>query len=268
MPELPDVEIFRRLAEESCAGRVIAEVRVTDPRMVQGTSAETLRHRLEGKRVSACRRHGKVLFVETEAGGALVLHFGMNGSLRHLARGEKEPAHTHLSLGFAEGDQLAYLNPRRIGGVRFAESAERFIADTSLGPDALDPALDLASFNAVLGDGRQAIKAVLMDQARVAGIGNIYADEILFQARLHPGLAARALDAAARTRLYEAMRHVFETAVACGAGAEKFTEKLPKDFLIPHRRAGGHCPRCGTALRTFKQGGRTGYYCPKCQPES
>jgi len=266
VPELPDVEIFRRLAEKTCLGRLVSEVPVIDPGMVQGVSAANLRRHIEGKRVASCRRHGKVLFVEMEADGALVMHFGMNGSLRHLAPGEKVPAHTHFSLGFAEGDWLAYLNPRRIGGVRFAESTERFIADTNLGPDALDPAFDRASFAEALGNGRQAIKTVLMEQSRLAGIGNIYADEILFQARLHPGLAARTLDEAARGRLYEAMRHVFETAVAAGAGAETFTEKLPKDFLIPHRRPGGHCPHCGTALRTLKLGGRTGYCCPHCQP--
>jgi formamidopyrimidine-DNA glycosylase len=266
MPELPDVEIFRRLAEKTCLGRVVAEVPVIDPGMVQGISPASLRQRITGKRVGACRRHGKVLFIEMAADGTLAMHFGMNGSLRHLARDEKVPAHTHFSLGFAEGDQLAYLNPRRIGGVHFAGSMERFISDTKLGPDALAPAFDLAAFEEALGNGRQAIKSVLMEQSRLAGIGNIYADEILFQARLHPGLATRALDKAARSRLYEAMRHVFATAVAVGAGAEKFTETLPKHFLIPHRQAGGRCPRCGTALRVFKLGGRTGYSCPQCQP--
>ena len=271
MPELPDVEIFRRLAERISAGRTIEEVGVPDPGMVRGSSAAgaagDVRRRLETKRVGACRRHGKVLFIETEHGGALALHFGTNGSLRHVAKGEAEPASVRLWLGFAEGDRLAYLNPRRIGEVRLAESAASFIAEAGLGPDALDPALDVAAFSAALGEGRQGIKAILMDQARIAGIGNIYSDEILFQARVHPALPGRALDAAARARLYAAMRHVLGTAIARGAGAENFTENLPKDFLIPERHAGGHCPRCGAALRVYKQGGRTGYYCPRCQEE-
>ncbi len=267
MPELPDVEIFRRLAERDGKGRTIAHVSVGDPGMVHGASAETLRHRLEGRRIGACRRHGKVLLLELEKDGALALHFGMNGALRHVARGAEEPGYARVVLGLAEGDALAYLNPRRIGEVRLAESAEKFIADAKLGPDALDPALDRAAFAAALGDGRQGIKAVLMDQANIAGIGNIYSDEILFQAKLHPAIPARALDGEARGRLYAAMRHVLETAVASGAGAEHFTEKLPKDFLIPERRRGGHCPRCGAEIRSLKLGGRTGYYCPNCQKE-
>lgn len=267
MPELPDVEIFRRLAERISVGRTVEEVGVLDPGMVRGSSAEEVRRRLEGRRLSACRRHGKVLFIEIEHGGALALHFGTNGSLRHVAKGEAEPLYVRLWLGFAEGDRLAYLNPRRIGEVRLAASAESFIAEAGLGPDALDPALDLAGFSAAVGEGRQGIKAILMDQARIAGIGNIYSDEILFQAQVHPALPARSLDAVARARLYAAMRHVLGTAVARGAGAENFTENLPKDFLIPERHAGGHCPRCGAALRVYKQGGRTGYYCPRCQKE-
>ncbi len=272
MPELPDVEIFRRLAERHGAGKIIARVSVSDPAMVQGAGADELRRRLEGKRIDACRRHGKLLFVavapDGAASGALALHFGTNGSLRHVARGEEEPAYARVTLGLAAGDRLAYLNPRRIGEVRLVESVERFIADAGLGPDALDPAFDRAAFAAALGDGRQAIKAILMDQARIAGIGNIYSDEILFQARLHPALAAAALAAEARRRLYGAMRHALETAIACGAGAENFTERLPKDFLIRERHAGGRCPRCGAAIGVYKRGGRTGYYCPNCQKES
>jgi formamidopyrimidine-DNA glycosylase len=267
MPELPDVEIFKRLAERHGAGRIVARVSVCDPAMVRGVAAEELPRRLEGRRISACRRHGKVLFLEIEGDGALALHFGMNGALRYVARGEGEPGYVRVTLGLGEGDALAYLNPRRIGEVRLVESAARFIEDGGLGPDALDPALDRAAFDAALGDGRQAIKTVLMDQARIAGIGNIYSDEILFQAKLHPALDARALDKRARARLHAAMRQVLETAIACGAGAETFTGTLPKDFLIPERRRGGRCPRCGREIQMLKIGGRTGYYCPRCQKE-
>jgi formamidopyrimidine-DNA glycosylase len=106
-----------------------------------------------------------------------------------------------------------------------------------------------------------------MDQARIAGIGNIYADEILFQARLHPGAVAASLEPAARHRLFGAIKHVLQTAIDRGAGAENFTDRLPKGFLLPERHAGGHCPRCGSELAIDKRGGRTSYHCPKCQPE-
>ena len=142
-----------------------------------------------------------------------------------------------------------------------------FIADERLGPDALDPAFDEKAFAAALANRRQAIKAALMDQARTAGIGNIYADEILFQARVHPGVVANAIDAAARHRLFTAMKHVLQTAIDRGAGAENFIDRLPKGFLLPERHAGGHCPRCGTTLVIDKRGGRTSYHCPQCQPD-
>jgi len=106
-----------------------------------------------------------------------------------------------------------------------------------------------------------------MDQARMAGIGNTYVDEILFQARVHPGVVSNALDAAARHRLFAAMKHVLQTAIDCGAGAENFINRLPKGFLLAERHAGGHCPRCGTALVIDKRGGRTSYHCPRCQPD-
>ena len=194
------------------------------------------------------------------------MHFGTNGSLQFVARTQPDPRYARLSIVFQDGDRLAYVNPRRIGHVRLVDSAEAFIAETSLGPDALDPSLDEAAFAALLAGRRQPIKAVLMDQARVAGIGNIYADEILFHARLHPSIPAGTLSHGETRRLFDAMRFVLQTAVACGAGAEGFTDRLPKGFLLPERHAGGRCPRWGSSIEAIRSGGRTGYFCPNCQP--
>ena len=104
-----------------------------------------------------------------------------------------------------------------------------------------------------------------MNQGLIAGIGNIYADEILFQARLHPNARAAGLDAGAVERLHRSMRDVLETAIACGAGVEQFPERLPPGYLLRRRQAGAPCPRCGTATATIKIGGRTTYLCPVCQ---
>lgn len=267
MPELPDVERFRRLVEQDCLRRVIADVRVTDPGSLEGASPAGLQRRLKGKRLHACRRHGKVLFIVIDAAETLAMHFGTNGSLQYITRDQEEPPYMRLQLDFADGNRLAYINPRRIGNVQVVQSVEAFIAESGLGQDALDPSFDLAAFTDVLARRKQAIKQVLMDQARIAGIGNIFADEILFQAKLHPATRADALDGATRRRLFEAMKSTLQTAVDCGAGAEAFTDRLPKGFLVPERHAGGHCPRCGSALQIDKRGGRTGYFCPKCQPE-
>jgi formamidopyrimidine-DNA glycosylase len=267
MPELPDVEIFKRLVEQHCIGRVITRTDVADPGSLEGATAAALQRRLKGKRLLSSGRHGKVLFVGFEDAGTLAMHFGTNGSLQHVPRDAEEPPYVRIQFEFAEGDRLAYINPRRIGRVSATDSAAAFIADQQLGPDALDPAFDEKAFAATIANRRQAIKAVLMDQARIAGIGNIYADEILFQARLHPAIAANGLDAGMRHRLFAGMKHALQTAIDCGAGAENFTDRLPKGFLLPERHAGGHCPRCGTPLMIDKRGGRTSYHCPKCQPE-
>jgi formamidopyrimidine-DNA glycosylase len=267
MPELPDVELFRRLVDQHCLGRIVATTTVSDPASLEGVSAEALQRRLKGRHLTACRRHGKVLFAEFGSDFALAVHFGTNGSLQWLASHEQEPRYVRLSLAFADGSRLAYLNPRRIGHVQATGSTEAFVAAERLGPDALDPSFNQAAFDAAIGNGKQAIKATLMDQGRIAGIGNIYADEILFQARLNPAIRAGELDPAARRRLFEAMKLSLQTAIDSGAGAESLVERLPPGFLLPQRRQGGRCPRCGTAIEAEKRGGRTGYYCPKCQPE-
>jgi formamidopyrimidine-DNA glycosylase len=267
MPELPDVETFRRLVQDHCRGRRIAETEASDAKLLDGITAPTLARRLKGERIRSATRHGKHLLILLDAAGALAMHFGMNGSLAVVPRGGKAPPYTRLYLGFEEGDGLAYLNPRRIGSLGLAESVDAFVAQSELGPDALDPSLDLRAFKAMLHDGKREVKTVLMDQALIAGIGNIYSDEILFQARLFPGAAANALDDKSATRLFHAMRETLETAIRCEAGAEHGTERLPKGFLLPERHRGGHCPRCGGPLATAKHSGRTSYFCPRCQPK-
>jgi formamidopyrimidine-DNA glycosylase len=267
MPELPDVEIFKRVMDQHGRGRVVARVVVADPGSLEGASAATLQRRLKDKHLSRSRRHGKVLFAEFEGAATLAMHFGTNGSLVGLSSDKDEPPSTRLMFEFTDGTRLAYVNPRRIGHICVTASTASFIGDEHLGPDALDPAFDEKAFAAALANRRQAIKAVLMDQTRIAGIGNTYVDEILFQARVHPGVVANALDVAARRRLFTAVKHVLQTAIDRGAGAENFIDRLPKGFLLPERHAGGHCPRCGTALVIDKRGGRTSYHCPRCQPE-
>jgi formamidopyrimidine-DNA glycosylase len=266
MPELPDVEIFKHVLDQHARGRVVARVSVQDPESLEGATAATLQRRLKGRRLSSSSRHGKVLFAAFEDAATLAMHFGTNGSLQDVPSDAKEPPSTRLSFEFTDGGRLAYLNPRRIGHVHVTKDAAVYIAEERLGPDALDHGFDEDALAGVLTNRRQAIKAVLMDQARIAGIGNIYADEILFQARLHPGVVAASLDPAARHRLFGAIKHVLQTAIDRGAGAEDFTDRLPNGFLLLERHAGGHCPRCGSKLAIDKRGGRTSYHCPECQP--
>jgi len=252
MPELPEVERFRRLAQRR-SGRTIERVSIDDPGMLEGFSPARLRRCLKGTRIGPVRRHGKQLLVGVSGAGCLALHFGTNGSLRLLRADEPDPRFVRLSLVLTGGERLAYLNPRRIGSVRFADDADALIARAGLGPDALDRRFD------------RDVKSLLMDQERVAGIGNLYSDEILFQARVHPSTPGAALGRAEVSRLHAATKRVLRAAIKSAADAEQAPERLPRGFLLRERHRGGHCPRCGTALATLRRGGRTAYFCPRCQ---
>ena len=266
MPELPDVELYRRYLDAHARDRTIARVAVSDARILGDLSAKTFIAALEGNRFEGSRRHGKHLLVQLARDGWLTLHFGMTGSLAYFERAADDPPYDRVHLEFANGGHLAYVNRRMLGRVGLADDADAFVQSEELGPDALDPAFDVTAFATALEGRRRDVKSVLMEQQLIAGIGNIYADEILFQARLHPKTAAAALDDRQRAALFEQIRTVLKTAIDCGAGAEQFLDRLPDDYLLPHRDKGGKCPRCGQPIVTLKSAGRTSYFCPRCQP--
>lgn len=265
MPELPDVEGFKRVLAKDASHKAIVHVVVSDARILGKLPVRKFASSLEGAQLVAVRRHGKHLMANIDRGGWLTLHFGPAGGLQFVAKSDGEPPFTRVRLDFANDGSLAYTNKRMIGRVGLAEDAADFIAEEKLGPDALDRRLDFDAFKTgVLGLKRD-VKSVLMEQKIIAGIGNVYSDEILFQARINPVERIDNLSPAELKRLFAEMRKVLKTAVDRGAGSEQFVERLPKGFLLAERRKGGHCPRCGTVLKTCKVGGRTGYCCPRCQ---
>jgi len=266
MPELPEVESFRRVADE-CRGRTIDHASVADPAILDGISPRDLEQRLKGQRVRSSKRHGKRLIIELSGSGALALHFGMNGSLELVREGEPDPPYTRFELYFERDGRLAYINPRRLGGITLSESADAFIAEAGLGPDVISDEFNSPAFNAILASSKRDIKVTLMDQSLMAGIGNIYSDEILFQARILPGVSARELCGELGARLFRTMRTTLAAAIASGGGTEQGSERLPKWFLATQRRRGGICPRCQGPLAAIKKGGRMSFYCQRCQTE-
>ena len=267
MPELPDVEIYKRYLDAHALRRTIVDVAVNDARILGDLPAAAFVARLQGNRFEDSRRHGKHLLVRLRQSGWLTLHFGMTGNLVYFRDPADDPPYDRVRFDFEGGGHLGYVNRRMLGRVGLADDADAFIREEGLGPDALDPAFNLEAFTRAIDGRRRDLKSVLMDQALIAGIGNIYADEILFQARLHPKTPASSLDAEQRAELFRQIKAVLETAIERGAGAEQFLERLPEHYLLPHREKGGRCPRCGTAIATLKSGGRTSYFCPRCQPE-
>jgi len=265
MPELPDVEVYRRRLSAHGLHKKIGKVAVTDARILDRVSAAALARRLTGRQFTAAERRGKHLLARLDKGGWVTMHFGMSGDLLFHDDPEKAPPYTCVRLDFGRGAHLSYTSRRKLGRLGVADDADEFIARQRLGPDALDRSFDAAALKKALGGTTRGIKAALMDQSVLAGIGNIFSDEILFQARIDPRKPVPKLDPAELKRLHGAMRRVLQEAVRRGAGSETFLEHLPSSWLLPQRRKGGKCPRGHGALKTFKLGARTGYYCPRCQ---
>jgi formamidopyrimidine-DNA glycosylase len=259
VPELPDVEVYRKYLDATSLHKEIEGVSVFNSEVLQGTSARQLRLGLKGRRFTSTRRHGKYLFAKVEGDGWLVLHFGMTGRLRYFKKPGHEPEHARVSIDFANGYHLAYDSQRKLGIVSMAESVEGFVAKKGLGPDALE--MDAEVFMETFRGRRGSVKPALMRQGLMAGVGNVYADEILFHAGVRPDKRLRDLGDSRLNAIYVSMREVLEEAVEAGADPRRF----PKACLLPQRREGGRCPRCGAALRKTRLSGRGTFYCPRHQ---
>jgi formamidopyrimidine-DNA glycosylase len=257
MPELPDVDGFRRYFARYAAGHHVAAVEVADRDLVRNTDPQGLARRLVGRRFSTPRRHGKWLIAPT-GGPELLLHFGMTGLLVYSARDLEPHRHDRVTLVLAEG-RLRYRNMRRLGGIWVAGSpAEREAATGPLGPDALE--IEANEFVQLLERRRGGIKSALMDQRLVAGLGNLLSDEILWRARIHPRRPVARLRRDRLERIHDAMRQVLRAA--------NRHRRVPPiaGWLTGARNAQDpRCPRCGSRLRRATVAGRTAAWCPRCQ---
>lgn len=260
MPELPDVEVSRRYLNATALHQEIETVRVYHDRVLKDVSKATLQRRLKGQELEQTARHGKHLFAALSKNGWLRLHFGMTGFLRYFQVEDKKPGHVRMELLFTNGYRLAYDCQRLLGQVSLVEDPCTFAENEKLGFDAFDD-LDFDSFRTAISGRRGTIKSTLMNQEVIAGIGNIYSDEILFQARLHPAIPANELKDGKLEDLHRAIGRVMEDSISAGADPAA----MPDDFLLPHRSEDDSCPRCGGPVKKITISGRNGYYCPQCQ---
>jgi formamidopyrimidine-DNA glycosylase len=240
--------------------------------MLEGASGAELKTALAGNQFLSSRRHGKHLLVKLERSGWLMLHFGLTGALELFDRRDEEPKYTRMRVDFIDGGSLAYTSVRMLGRIGLTEDPGKFLRDRAVGLDVLDRRFDIKPFMNIFSEAEQRgsrlkkpIKAILMDQSLMAGIGNIYSDEILFQARVYPLTPGEALTAEQLKTIFRSIGRVLRTAIDCRAGSERFVERLPRGYLLRQRNRGGECPRCATNFETYKLAGRTGYYCPRCQ---
>lgn len=258
MPELPDVEGFRRVLAEHGEGREVCQVEVRDADVLHGLGPRELDEALAGRRLHSPERHGKWLLAHTD-GPTILLHFGMTGSLHWQEAGAPHHRHDRVVLA-VDGGELCYRDMRKLQGLRLAtdrDAVERELAE--LGPDAAS--LSRRELDRVLADRRGAIKGVLADQSVIAGLGNLLVDEILWQAGIHPRRPCRELDADQRARLHRRLRSVLRSGMRAGRVPSRRTWLTGvRDDPEPH------CPRCGAALRHDRAGGRRTVWCPRCQP--
>ena len=259
MPELPEVESYRRLAEAALHRRV-GEVVATDAWFLKGgLTGEHLVAVTTGRAFTAARRIGKLLLLDTDGGPTVGLRFGMTGRLLvdgiagvddlEYSSVRDEPAWDRVTFRFDDGGDLRVRDPRRLGGVVLEPDVSR------LGLDALS--VTPAGLRAVLGTSTAPLKARLMDQARLAGVGNLIADEALYRAGLDPARPAGSLSPAELRRLHRSLRATVDVLMARGGSHT--------GDLQPARRPGGTCPRDGTPLTRRTVGGRTTWSCPRHQ---
>ncbi|MGK7294762.1 MAG: Fpg/Nei family DNA glycosylase [Candidatus Wenzhouxiangella sp. M2_3B_020] len=261
MPELPDAEVFKQYFDATALHKPVRHVSVGDDRVLDEVSPQQLGRALKDRSFGGSRRHGKYLFAEVDSGEVLAIHFGMTGSLSHSGPGGDEPENTRVRFDFDDGGFLAFVCPRMFGRVSLCDGIDRFLEAHDIGPDALT--LTREEFREVVGGSTAMSKSALMDQARLAGIGNIYSDEILFQARIHPRTEASRLSESQLDRLFECMRKILQGAIDMRADPAR----MPDDWLVNHRREGDGCPICGKAIEALETGSRNGYYCPSHQAE-
>ena len=256
------METYRQRFEGCALRRRIAGVDVSDARILHETTERALREGLTGARFVSTRRHGKHFFAEATRGVWLYLHFGMSGDL-HC--GKETPRFSRFVVRFSKGDLLAFEDMRLFGRVGLVSDPDSFIARKHLGPDPLDESFDRERFEERLARRRGSIKALLMNQTVIAGLGNLWVDEILFQSGIDPRSAAERLSAASRKRIFDAMRRILRLAIA----RQEADRPMPSTYLIENRAIGAACPRCAAgSLRRTVIAGRTTYFCPAHQLSS
>jgi formamidopyrimidine-DNA glycosylase len=273
MPELPEVETVRARLAPVLTGRRFERVEIHDPRLVRPYEPAEVAAELQGELVAAVERRGKYLIVRFESGRALLIHLRMTGSLRHSNGVLAEDAHRRAVVRLDDGSDVAYRDVRRFGTWLLLEPAELqpYLA-AKLGEEPLDALFTAARLGERLAKRRAPIKAALLDQRTLAGLGNIYVDEALWRARVHPLRPAETLDRNELRRLHRGIRASLEHGIA-RQGSTLRDYRLPdgasgsmqREFKV-YGRGGEPCDRCGTPIAKTRVGGRGTWFCPACQP--
>ncbi len=259
MPELPEVAYSKKYVDATALHKKIKLVRVPEPKLLQATQKDAEKI-LTGKEFTQSIRHGKYLFLKTSDNDFLVFHFGMTGKF-DFSHEDDPPEYTRFYLEFQDNSKLFFICPRKLGKIYISESMEDFLEEHSVGKDALE--FSKKEFRELLEGKRGSIKGALTNQSLIAGIGNMYADEILFQTKIHPKKAVNELSEKEIGEIYKKMGQVLETVI----DSKQKEAGLPKNYLTRHRKEGDDCPNCKGKVEMLKISGRSTYFCPSCQKE-
>jgi formamidopyrimidine-DNA glycosylase len=273
MPELPEVETVRRGLAAQIVGRVFIGLSYLEwPRTIEAPAPEELGRRIAGRRVEAVRRRAKFLVIALDGDENLTIHLRMTGQVSVAPQDAPRDRFARVALAFADGNELRFSDIRRFGRIALLNEAELAARLRDLGPEPLDDRWTSADFAAALARRRTRLKPLLLDQSFLAGLGNIYVDEALFRARLHPLTVAADLPTEGATALHAAIREVLTDAL--GSGGTTFSNYRDAygqegDYYERRRvyaRTDEPCPACGTQIARIVVGGRGTHFCPACQP--
>ena len=257
MPELPEVAYQKIYVESTSLHKKITKVDLGADKIFQSPKKEFKDKLLNNEFVSS-HQIGKYLLLELKEKGWLVIHFGMTGKMDYFNHDEVHK-HAQLTVGFEDGSKLSFICPRKFGKLFLTESVVDFREQQKLGPHASD--LSEEEFLELFEKKKGSIKTALMDQSFIAGLGNLYVDEMLFHSGIHPKTKAEKLSKDDLSKMYKNMIDVLETVTKCKTEGTK----LPDSYLRPHRTEGEDCPNGKGKIEMIKVGGRSTYFCPDCQ---
>ena len=255
MPELPESDAMRLVIERHCLNRTIEAVELGSDTGYIDLPGDNARARLVGRQFTQTDRHGKFIFAGSRPGPWMVVHLGMTGKLVAFDAPDDPPDYTKFLIAFEGDRRLAFVCPRKLGRVEIADDPESFVSNGGYGPDALK--ISKETFADRIGASRGAIKSALMDQRKIAGIGNLWSDEIGFRVGLAPERRASDLTRDCLDTMHAAMHDILQTVL----DTEATYSQLPEDWLIGSRKEGAPCPRCDGTITRSKVGGRSAYYC-------
>ncbi len=261
MPELPEVENFRKYFEETSLNKKISEVKLYAPEMLKECSIPGFIKHTRGYEFITAERHGKYFFAGISSKKYLVLHFGMTGSFNYYKLPEDSTRHIRLEFKFSSGFNIAYDNMRKFGLISLTDDPAVFIKKKKLGTDPIKSDLTYDNFKSVTNSKRGTAKSLLMDQSVFSGLGNLYSDEALFHAGVHPSSSFESLPERKKKNIYLEMMSVLKTALK----SEWENGELPRNYLFNHRSEGSECPLCGGKITHRTIAGRTSYFCPSHQ---